>query len=158
VAPIPVLAAGGIASGRALAGVLAIGAVGAWCGTAFLVSDEANQPELQKQRILDAAAEDTIVTRLYSGKTMRNISNPLIEAWERRGLQALPMGMQALLIRDLMYSLRKAGREDLLMNAAGQASGMLTKRRPAREILAELVEEAADVLAHRLRRSVTVSA
>ena len=49
VAPTPVIAAGGVASGRALAGVLALGAEAAWCGTAFLVSNEANQPALQKQ-------------------------------------------------------------------------------------------------------------
>ena len=48
VAPTPVIAAGGIANGRALAGVLAMGAEAAWCGTAFLVANEANQPELQK--------------------------------------------------------------------------------------------------------------
>ena len=65
--PTPVIAAGGIAGGRALAGVLATGAAAAWCGTAFLVANEADQPELQKQRILDASAEDTVVTRLYSG-------------------------------------------------------------------------------------------
>ena len=146
VAPTPVIAAGGVASGRALAGVLAMGAEAAWCGTAFLVSDEANQPALQKQRILAAAAEDTIVTRLYSGKTMRNISNPLIEAWEREGLHALPMGAQGLLIRDLQHSIELAGRHELLMNAAGQASGMLTEQRPAADILAALVAEAADLL------------
>ena len=102
--PTPVIAAGGVSSGRALAGVIATGAVAGWCGTAFLVSEEANQPDLQKQRILEANAEDTVVTRLYSGKTMRNISNPLIEAWEREGLMALPMGAQATLIRDLEHS------------------------------------------------------
>jgi NAD(P)H-dependent flavin oxidoreductase YrpB (nitropropane dioxygenase family) len=147
VAPTPVIAAGGVASGRALAGVLAMGAVGGWCGTAFLVAEEANQPDLQQQRILDAAAEDTIVTRLYSGKTMRNIRNPLIEAWEARGLQALPMGLQAFLIRDLLHSVRGAGRHDLLMNAAGQTAGMLTRKRPAAEILEEMVGEAAEILA-----------
>ena len=110
VAPIPVVAAGGVADGRALAAVLAMGAIGAWCGTAFLVAEEANQPALQKQRILDAAAEDTVVTRLYSGKTMRNITNPLIEEWEKSGIQALPMGLQGLLVRDLLYSVRQAGR------------------------------------------------
>jgi nitronate monooxygenase len=149
VAPTPVIAAGGIASGRTLAGVLAMGAEAAWCGTAFLVSDEANQPDLQKQRILEAAAEDTAVTRLYSGKTMRNITNPFIEAWERSGLQALPMGQQASLIADLEHSIRLAGREDLLMNAAGQASGMLTQQRPAGEIFADMIAEAVDVLANR---------
>ncbi len=154
VAPTPVLAAGGVASGRALAGVLAMGAVGAWCGTAFLVSEEANQPDIQKQRILDAAAEDTVVTRLYSGKTMRNINNPLIEAWERSGLDGLPMGMQGLLIRDLTYSIREAGRNELLMNAAGQTSGMLKKKRPAKEILEEIVGEAAEILASSLQKRV----
>jgi len=157
VAPMAVIAAGGVASGRALAGVLALGAEAAWCGTAFLVSEEANQPALQKQRILAAAAEDTVVTRLYSGKTMRNISNPLIEAWEREGLQALPMGAQGALIRDLQYSIEQAGRHELLMNAAGQASGMLTKQRPAAEILAEMVAEAAEMLGAGLAKRVRTS-
>lgn len=154
IAPTPVIAAGGIAGGNALAGVLAIGAEAAWCGTPFLVAEEANQPDLQKQRILDAAAEDTIVTRLYSGKTMRNIRNPLIDAWEREGLMALPMGVQALLIRDLQYSIQQAGRHDLLMNAAGQTSGMLKKLRPAREILEEMVAEAAEIFATELPKRI----
>lgn len=158
VAPTPVIAAGGIANGRALAGVLAMGAEAAWCGTAFLVANEANQPELQKDRIIEAAAEDTEVTRLYSGKTMRNITNPFIVAWENSGLQALPMGEQAALIRDLEHSIRKAGRNDLLMNAAGQTSGMLTRKRPAGEILAGMVEEAADVLARQNPARIHVSA
>ncbi|HVR29585.1 MAG TPA: nitronate monooxygenase [Thermoanaerobaculia bacterium] len=157
VAPIPVVAAGGIADGRALAAVLALGAIGAWCGTAFLVAEEANQPPLQKQRILDAAAEDTVVTRLYSGKTMRNITNPLIEAWEASGIQALPMGLQGVLTRDLLYSIRQAGREDLLMNAAGQTAGMLHRVRPASEILEEMIGQAAFVLARQLPQHVTAS-
>ncbi|MCA9823531.1 MAG: nitronate monooxygenase, partial [Dehalococcoidia bacterium] len=108
VAPKPVVAAGGIADGRGLAAVLACGAVGAWCGTAFLVADEANQPEMQKERILAAIDEDTRITRLYSGKTMRNITNPLIEAWEAAGFAALPMGLQGVLTGDLMYSIRES--------------------------------------------------
>ena len=158
VAPKPVIAAGGIASGRALAAVLACGAEAAWCGTAFLVANEANQPALQKQRILAAATEDTVVTRLYSGKTMRNIRNPLIEAWERSGLTALPMGLQGALIEDLQHSIRLAGREELLMNAAGQTSGMLTSERPAGDILQDIVEEAAEILSAGLPGRVTCSA
>jgi NAD(P)H-dependent flavin oxidoreductase YrpB (nitropropane dioxygenase family) len=157
VAPTPVISAGGIASGRALAAVIAGGAEAAWCGTAFLVSEEANQPELQKQRILEAAAEDTVVTRLYSGKTMRNIRNPLIDAWEREGLMGLPMGMQNVLIEDLVFSIRQAGREDLLMNAAGQTSGMLTQKRPAADILHEMASDAAAMLSTRLAERVTAS-
>jgi nitronate monooxygenase len=155
VAPTPVVAAGGIADGRGLAAVLAMGAIGAWCGTAFLVSEEANQPNMQKERVLAATDEDTKITRLYSGKTMRNITNPLIEAWESAGLQALPMGLQGLLTMDLVYSVRKAGREDLLMNAAGQASGMLTHIRPAADILHDIVGGAAEILGRSLPARVT---
>ncbi|MBA4180949.1 MAG: 2-nitropropane dioxygenase [Anaerolinea sp.] len=153
--PTPVIAAGGIADGRGVAAALALGAIGVWCGTAFLVSDEANQPETQKQRVLAAGDEDTKITKLYSGKTMRNINNPLIEAWEASGLQPMPMGLQGILIQDLVYSLRKAGREDLLMNAAGQASGLLTKTRPAAEILHDMVAGAAEILGRKLPQTVT---
>ncbi|MFN0093962.1 MAG: NAD(P)H-dependent flavin oxidoreductase [Dehalococcoidia bacterium] len=155
VAPLPVVAAGGIGDGRGLAAALALGATGVWCGTAFLVADEANQPEIQKQRILAAIDEDTRITKLYSGKTMRNITNPLIEAWDSAGIQALPMGLQGILVADLLYSVRKANRMELLMNAAGQVSGLLTKSRPAGEILADMVQGAADILARRLPATVT---
>jgi NAD(P)H-dependent flavin oxidoreductase YrpB (nitropropane dioxygenase family) len=157
IAPTPVVAAGGIADGRGLAAALAMGAIGVWCGTAFLVSDEANQPETQKQRILAATDEDTRVTRLYSGKTMRNITNPLIEAWDASGIAALPMGLQGLLIQDLVYSCRQAGREDLLMNAAGQISGLLTESRPAAAILHDMVNGAADILARKLPATITAA-
>lgn len=155
VAPTPVIAAGGIADGRGLAAALAMGAIGVWCGTAFLVAQEANQPTMQKERVLAAGDEDTKITRLYSGKTMRNITNPLIEAYEASGIKALPMGIQGMLIQDLVYSARQAGREDLLMNAAGQASGLLTKIRPAADILHDMVEEAAEILGRDLQKRVT---
>ncbi len=155
VAPTPVVAAGGIADGRGLAAAIVLGAIGVWCGTAFLVSNEANQPTIQKERILAAGDEDTRITRLYSGKTMRNITNPLIEAWENSGLQAMPMGLQGMLIADMVYSVRQAGREDLLMNAAGQVSGLLHESRPAADILLEMVRGAADILARRIPATVT---
>jgi len=157
VAPLPVVAAGGVADGRGLAAVIAAGAIGGWCGTAFLVSNEANQPELQKKRIIDATTEDTVVTRLYSGKTMRNITNPLIQSWERSGIRALPMGLQGVLTRDLLHSIRTAGRDDLLMNAAGQTSGMLQQTRPASEILHEMVADASHLLGARLSERVQVA-
>jgi NAD(P)H-dependent flavin oxidoreductase YrpB (nitropropane dioxygenase family) len=88
---------------------------------------------------------------------MRNVTNPLIEAWEREGLQALPMGAQGALIRDLQYSIEQAGRQELLMNAAGQTVGLITKQRPAAEILEEMVSEAAEVLGSQLAKRVQVA-
>ena len=148
--PVPVVAAGGIGDGRGLAAALALGAIGVWCGTAFLVSNEANQPDIQKERILAATDEDTRITKLYSGKTMRNVTNPLIEAWDSAGIAALPMGLQGVLVGDLLYSVRQAGRPELLMNAAGQVSGLLTRSRPAAEILYDMVAGAADILARKI--------
>ncbi|HEY5477716.1 MAG TPA: nitronate monooxygenase family protein, partial [Tepidiformaceae bacterium] len=154
VAPTPVLAAGGIADGRGLVAALALGAIGVWCGTVFVVAKEANQSDLNKERILAAVDEDTRITRLYSGKTMRNITNPLIEAWDASGLQAMPMGLQGLLIQDLVYSVREAGREDLLMNAAGQVSGLLNDVRPAADILHSMVAEAYEIISRKLPATV----
>jgi nitronate monooxygenase len=158
VAPIPVVAAGGIADGRGVAAALALGAEGVWCGTVFLATYEANLYDWQKQRILQATEEDTIVTRLYSGKTMRNITNPLAEAWEALGVKALPMGLQGLLVADLVASARAAGKDELLMNAAGQAAGMITRLRPAREVVEDLVRGAVEVLTQRLPAAVRAEA
>jgi len=146
VAPRPVVAAGGIGDGRGLAAVLCLGAVGAWVGTAFLVAQESPlDPEL-KRRILEASEEDTRVTRIYSGKTMRNIVNPLIEEWERAGVPTLPFPFQGAIIREVTLAAQRAGRKELLMNPAGQIAGMVRRVRPAREILEEMVAQAAEVL------------
>lgn len=157
VAPTPVVAAGGIGDGRGLAAALCLGAVGVWVGTAFLVAEESPlDPEL-KQRILEASEEDTRVTRIYSGKTMRNITNPLIEEWERAGVPTLPFPFQGAIIREVTYAAQKAGRKELLMNPAGQVAGMVRRIRPAREILEDMVAQAAEVLARVLPSRVQAS-
>lgn len=146
VAPKPVLAAGGIGDGRGLAAALCLGAVGVWVGTAFLVSKEAAWDDTLKQRILDASEEDTRVTRIYSGKPMRNINNPLIEAWEEGGVGTLPFPFQGAVIQEVTFAAQKAGRKELGMNPAGQISGMLKEQRPAKDIMAEIVEQAAEII------------
>lgn len=157
VSPTPVVAAGGVGDGRGIAAALALGAIGVWVGTAFLATHEANVlPEL-KQRILNATEEDTRVTRLYSGKTMRNINNPLIELWEESGLQALPMGLQGIVSGRVTAAARASGRPELTMNPAGQISGMLKEIRPAREVLEEMVEGAVRILSELSSSRVTAS-
>ncbi len=157
VAPTPVCAAGGIGDGRGIAAALAAGCDGVWIGTAFLVSQEASWPDLLKERILAATEEDTRVTRLYSGKTMRNINNPLIEYWEGQKLDALPMGMQGIVSGEIMSGAREANKLELLMNPAGQISGMLHEMRPAKVIFEEMVREAAEILSEDLKRRVQAS-
>ncbi len=157
VAPTAVCAAGGIGDGRGIAGALAMGCDGVWIGTAFLVSREATWPDVLKERILAATEEDTRVTRLYSGKTMRNINNPLIEYWESQKLDALPMGMQGIVSGEIMSGARQANKLELLMNPAGQISGMLHESRAAKDIFADMVREAAEIVAEGLPRRVKAS-
>lgn len=157
VAPTAVCAAGGIGDGRGIASALAMGCDGVWIGTAFLVSREATWPDLLKQRILAATEEDTRVTRLYSGKTMRNINNPLIEYWESQKLDALPMGAQGIVSGEIMSAATRANKLELLMNPAGQISGMLHESRPAKDILGDMVREAAEIIAQGLAKRVRAS-
>jgi NAD(P)H-dependent flavin oxidoreductase YrpB (nitropropane dioxygenase family) len=157
VAPTMVCAAGGIGDGRGIASALAMGCDGVWIGTAFLVSREATWPDVLKERILAATEEDTRITRLYSGKTMRNINNPLIEYWESQKLDALPMGMQGIISGEIMSGARQADKLELLMNPAGQISGMLHASRPAKDIFEEMVREAAAIIAEGLPKRVKAS-
>ena len=146
VAPVPVVAAGAIADGRGIAASLALGAVGAWVGTAFLLADECQIPETHKDQIISGSAQDFVITRAYTGKTARDYKNTVIEAWDNSGIEPLPMPLQRVLMEDFVHAAEKAGRFELTNNPAGQIGGMLTERKPAARIMQELVEGAVDAL------------
>lgn len=80
---IPVLGAGSIVDGRGLAAALSFGAQGVWMGTRFIASHEARAAETYKKRIGEIREEDTTVTKCYSGKPMRVITNAYVESRER---------------------------------------------------------------------------
>ncbi len=144
--PIPVVAAGGIADGRGVAAALALGAVGVWVGTAFLVAEECALPEESKEQILKGRSEDFEVRRVYTGKTARGYKNAVIEAWDRAGLDPLPMPFQKVLMDDFNEAAAQAGRWDLVSNPGGQIAGLLSERRPAARIMADLVEGAIETI------------
>ncbi|MBL8385751.1 MAG: nitronate monooxygenase [Burkholderiales bacterium] len=146
VAPVPVVAAGAIADGRTLVAGLALGAVGVWVGTAFLLAEESNIYPVHQEEIIRGNAEDFVVTRAYTGKTARDFDNAVIQAWETSDLKPLPMPLQGVLMDDFVAAADAAGRADLINNPVGQIGGMLKRRRPAREIMMSMVEEAEGVL------------
>ena len=92
VGPVPVVAAGGIADGRGLAAVLALGAEAAWVGTRFLASTEANVHPDYRARVLAATASDTVYSELFDGgwpdAPGRVVRTPLVDEWERCGRPA----------------------------------------------------------------------
>lgn len=152
VSPTPVVAAGGIVDGRGVAAALALGAQAAWIGTAFLLSEECGIFDAHKQAIIEAHTEDFVVTRVYTGKTARDVRNVIIERWERSGLPPLPMPLQGILFRDFLAAAEQARRYDLINNPAGQGGGRLSAVRPAREILEGIVRETIEVLEGMPRR------
>ena len=142
VKPLPVIAAGAIADGRTLLAGLALGAVGVWVGTAFLLAEESKIYPVHQDEIMRGSAEDFIVTRAYTGKTARDYKNEVIKAWDESGLRALPMPLQGVLMDDLVAAADAANRAEFINNPAGQISGMLKRKRPARDIFMSMVQEA----------------
>lgn len=146
VGPLPVVAAGGIADGRGLVAALAWGALGVWCGTLFLFAEEAWLDPPHREQLDQAASEDLYVSRSYTGKPSRVYKNEIVAAWAASGLEPLPMPLQWTLMDDLVYAAERAQRLDLVNNPAGQVAGMLRGRRPARQIIEDLVAGALEQL------------
>lgn len=149
----PVMAAGGIADGRGLAAVLAMGAVGAWMGTRFVASREAFGHDAYKNRIVEIDDEGTTVTRCFSGKPCRVIRNQTTEAWESPDLQARikPFPQQFGVIsewlgEDPYRTGRFEGKVSTGALAAGQSAAVIHEVLPAGEIVRRIVAEAEQAL------------
>lgn len=142
----PVLAAGSIMDGRQVVAALALGAQGAWCGSAFLATDEADLTPGQKQAIVDSRETDTLVSRAWSGKPARLIENLWSREYEASGLPILPMHQQLTLVDRIAKAADARDRTDINPGAAGQGIGMVKAIRPAAEVFADLVKDARRVL------------
>lgn len=140
VKPTPIIAAGGISDGRGIAASLALGAVGVWIGTAFLVAEECQISPAMKKQIIKSSADDFDITRYNSGKSQRCYQNVILQAWKKSGLEPAPYPYQQILMSDFNAAASRANRWDLHANPAGQGAGMLTEIKPAREIMKDLVE------------------
>ena len=92
VAPVPVLAAGGIATGRQMAASLALGAAGVWCGSVWLSSQKDVANWAIKAKFLQATSPDTVRSPTRTGKPARQLRSAWHQEWERPGSPApLPM-------------------------------------------------------------------
>ena len=155
VQPVPVLGAGGIGDGRGLAAALSLGADGVWVGTAFIATEEADEYDFNKQKLIDANEEGTRVTWVYTGKTMRGIQNELIRRWEEAGLQTLPMPLQTFLMAELTAGIIAEKKIDYISGPGGQVAGMITGVRNAKDVLDNIVTGAIAVLTKELPRRVS---
>ncbi len=143
---IPVLAAGGVGTGRQLVAALAMGAQGVWTGTMWLTSTEHADhlhPSVVRQ-LLNASSADTIITRSESGKTMRQVRSGWSDEWERPEAPVpLKMPYQDVLVGDLLGAIEEHDIEGLIHSAAGQSVGFCNEVRPVATIIDELMLEAS---------------
>jgi len=147
---IPVIAAGSLVDGRGLAAALALGAQAVWMGTRFIASQEANASLKFKQRIVEAAGDQTLISRFYSGKPMRVIENPYVEERERSGDDPLPFPKQMMTSAvDGLLSFTDDSTTDVDRTCmpAGQGIGGIDDIPPAGDIVRQVVAEAEQTLA-----------
>jgi len=155
VAPLPVLAAGGIADGRGLAAMLAFGAAGVLLGTRFLATAESALHENVKRAIVDSDGADTIVTDLgdemlggdWPGAMARISRNRLVERWLGRVNE---MRRKRSEILSAMREARRAGDIDEAILYWGQSAGLITEIAPVANVVAQMVTEAEATLRERL--------
>ena len=142
VAPVPVLAAGGIGTGRQIAASLALGAQGVWTGSIWLTTTENDFGSATVQAYLEATSSDTVRSRCYTGKPARMLRNEWTEAWDDpAGPGPLGMPLQNILTAEANARIARSGRKELAFAPVGQIVGRMNQVRPVREVMFQLVEE-----------------
>ncbi len=142
VSPTPVLAAGGIGSGRQIAAALSLGAQGAWLGSLWLTTAESNSGTAVLDAYLEATSADTVRSRCYTGKPARMLRNKWTEAWaDPEGPGPLGMPLQNILTSEANARIARSGRKDLAFAPVGQIVGRMNQVRPVRDVMFDLVEE-----------------
>lgn len=139
---VPVLAAGGIGTGRQMAAGLALGAQGAWTGSIWLTVAEADTPAEAQKNILAAGSRDTVRSRAMTGKPARQLRTKWTEAWEAEGApKTLPMPLQGILYGEMARRVTRAHNLELSGFPVGQIVGRMDRIRPTHEVVFELIEE-----------------
>ena len=152
--PTPVLAAGGIGTGRQIAAALAMGAQGVWTGSIWLTVQEADAPPPQMQAYLAATSRDTVRSRSFTGKPCRMLKNDWTAAWEAPDApKPLGMPLQFMVTSEAVARGHRYAEKarDVMFNPVGQIVGQMNSVRPVKEVVYQLVEEYLEAI-ERLQR------
>jgi NAD(P)H-dependent flavin oxidoreductase YrpB (nitropropane dioxygenase family) len=143
VAPTPVLAAGGIGTGRQVAAALALGAQGVWTGSIWLTVAEAESPLPQREAYLAATSRDTVRSRSFTGKPCRMLRNAWTQAWEAPDApKPLGMPLQFMVTSDAVARGHRYAEKarDVMFNPVGQIVGTMNAVRPVKDVIYDLVQ------------------
>ena len=148
---IPVLAAGGIATGRQMAAAMAMGAAGAWCGSVWLTTAEAETAPAVKAKMLTANSRQTVRSRSRTGKYTRQLRSEWTDAWTdvEEAPDPLPMPLQQLVSEPALARIAQLaeggheGAKQLTTYFVGQAVGLMNQPISARQVVYNFMEDFA---------------
>lgn len=137
---VPVLAAGGVCDGRQVAAALALGAEGVWAGSVWLTTAESEVHPVIKRKLVGATSGDAVISRCRTGKPVRQLHTPWVEAWEAADAPPpLPAPLQGLLCRPALMGMAQS-RPDLLTTPVGQVVGMIHTETRVKDVIYSMAE------------------
>lgn len=148
---VPILAAGGIVTGKQMAGAMAMGASGAWCGSVWLTTVESEVPPVIKEKMVAANSSQTVRSRSRTGKHSRQLVSPWTDAWEsEQAPDPLPMPLQPMVAEPALQKVNKLaegghdGAKDLATYWVGQGVGLMNQSISASDVVQEFKEDFAE--------------
>jgi len=145
---VPILAAGGIVTGKQMAAAMAMGASGAWCGSVWLTTIESEVDPIVKEKMVAANSSQTVRSRSRTGKHSRQLVTPWTEAWESESApEPLPMPLQPMVAEPALQKVNKLaaggheGAKDLATYWVGQGVGLMNQSISASDVVQEFKED-----------------
>ena len=153
---VPVLAAGGIMTGRQMAACMAMGAAGVWTGSVWLATVESETTEIFREKMIAASSRDAIRSKGRTGKPARQLRSVWTDAWDRGpdSPGALPMPLQSIISRDAFNSIDRAAASgnkqarDLVSYFVGQGVGLIDSVKSAGAVVQEFKEDFVEAVEH----------
>jgi NAD(P)H-dependent flavin oxidoreductase YrpB (nitropropane dioxygenase family) len=146
-----VLAAGGVVTGRQMAACMAMGADGAWCGSVWLTTQEAETNPAVKEKMLLASSRQTVRSRSRTGKYTRQLRSPWTDAWQAPGApEPLPMPLQGLVSGPALRKIDKLAEagdpaaKQLATYWVGQGVGLMNQPLSVRQVVYDFMEDFAN--------------
>ena len=145
---VPILAAGGIVTGKQMAAAMAMGASGAWCGSVWLTTIESEVDPIVKEKMVASNSSQTVRSRSRTGKHSRQLVTPWTEAWESETApEPLPMPLQPMVAEPALQKVNKLaagghdGAKDLATYWVGQGVGLMNQSISASDVVQEFKED-----------------
>ena len=145
---VPVVAAGGIVTGRQMAACMAMGAAGVWTGSVWLTCAESDTPPVLKEKMLRASSRETVRSRSRTGKHSRQLRSPWTDAWESNTApEPLSMPLQSQVTENPLAKVTRVaeigheGARQLSTSWVGQGVGLMSSTQSAKAIVYEFMQD-----------------